>query len=390
MMKTPTLALALSLAAHAPLAAGASSYANTTSISTSTLPAPPGSCTGCTVNIFKTTLSYPGMVREVTTTQKATIVPYLYIYPNGETVTSFSTYAVYTSSATAQKPLSTPEAVTWTTLGVTLTYPTTYVAFTSPLAGSNKPFTGGNAFCYASLTTIPLPAPSQARLIFPVDVPDPRPSVSAFLDALPAVSAAVGGDPSSCVHEIGGPARSPLLTSSSTLLGAPSGAPAVTHTSVQVLAVSARAVIVKATGAPPAAGQQGGGSSGSGGSGGGGAVGGDGGGGVIVLPSTTLTAGPGGTFVVNGQTLSPGGSGVVVGGQTVSVAPGGGEAVIGTRTVVITQDVAPSGGGIGGAVGSGIGLQSGMAVGPGIRGEGVLGVLGGVVGGVVGALGVLL
>lgn len=272
----------------------------------------------------------------------------MYQYENGTEVTSYSTVQS-TSGASAQTSFTNPSTpLTWTTLGTTLTYPTTYLAFLSPLAGVSKTFTGDNAFCYASLTAVSLGPTDYAHLIFPsFAAPDPKhdsitSAVSAYLDTIPSITAAVSPyKPGVCSHFVGPPQSSGTSTTALALpsqtSAASSSVAVVTHTSVAFLLSTGRPVISKvgsdyqipipnttpqpistgpgqgttttSTPPPPSLSSTP----------------------VLNIGGSTITAGPSGGFSIGGTTLTPGGT-AVVGGTTISLASGGSVAVVNGQT----------------------------------------------------------
>lgn len=66
---------------------------------------------------------------------------------------------------------------------------------------------------------------------------------------------------------------------------------------------------------------------------------------IITVGGTTITAGPSGAFDVGGQTLTPGGSAVVVEGTTISIVAGGSAAVVNGQTSTLAVATGSSSGG---------------------------------------------
>jgi hypothetical protein len=303
------------------------------------------SCGGCTITAGPKTLTYPADVSEVTKSVTATVIPFIYQYDNGTEVTSYSTY---TASGGVQSVFTSPARVTWTTLGTVLTYPTTYLAFISPLAGVSSSQTGANGFCYASLTTISIQTPAYSNLIFPSTAPADHDIItsaaSKYLDTLPSIAAAVSPyKPAACSHLIGvdsskisGSPTNPAFTTSRTVLVS---IEPVTHTSVAFLLQTGKPVITRV----PAVGQnQGGGSQG------GGYQGSTTPGSnynpttgpskppssvtpILNVGGSSITAGPSGDFAIGTRTLTRGGS-AVVDGTTVVLATDGSVVVINGQT----------------------------------------------------------
>jgi hypothetical protein len=323
-------------------------YANAlTTTSTNNLSITNAGCTGCTISAGPTVLTYPSPVSNVVQTVTATVIPYITEYDNTN-ITSYSTIYQYASGVNGQSANTSPTTTSliWSTLGTTLTYPTTYLAFPSPVAGVSKSFSGTNSFCYASLNAITLDATDQAHLIFasstPADYDRITASVVSLLDTLPSISAAVSPyQPSQCSPFAGTsqvPAAGPTTTAAVNGPESSASTPlAVTHTTVQFLITQGQPVITRSAGTAqpqintPLEITNGGGSAyGLGGStstptptpkpa-------------VITVGGTTITAGPSGAFTVGGQTLAPGGTAVVVGGTTISLAAGGSTAVVNGQT----------------------------------------------------------
>ena len=126
-------------------------------------------CAPCTVSVQETVLSFPVPVNVTTETATATVIPYITQYPDGTNVTSYSTYSDYMANANSNANFTAPasEPLTWTTLGFTLTYPTTYIAFPSPEAGINSIYiVNSTSYCYATNLTA-IPNLSSASLLFP-------------------------------------------------------------------------------------------------------------------------------------------------------------------------------------------------------------------------------
>lgn len=298
-------------------------------------------------------MSYPSAVEDVTQNVTATVIPYITQYDNVN-ITTFST--LYASGASGQTVIPSPTAsnLKWTTLGTTLTlfsppqkqllpylpiycrYPTTYLAFPSPVAGISK----SNPSCYAALTTIRVDPADISHLVYastdPADHDRITASVVAFLETLPSISAAVSPfSPSQCSPFAGQGTRAPLAGSSSVAAtnSVTSSVAAVTHTSVQFLITQGQAVIARSPGTaapqttPQATAQEAPGK-------------GDGTSSVstpttrpiITVGGTTIAAGADGVFGIGGQTLAPGGSAVIVEGTTISIVTGGSAAVVNGQT----------------------------------------------------------
>ncbi|KAF2425684.1 hypothetical protein EJ08DRAFT_395341 [Tothia fuscella] len=325
-----------------------------------TLTANGSSCGGCTVTVGPKTLTFPNNnVAEVTRSVTATVVPYVFQYDNGTEVTSLSTFSA--AGGGAQTVYTAPSALTWSTYGTVLTYPTTYLAFVSPLAGISKSQTGANAFCYASLTTVALKASDYAKLIYPAAAVAAEhdiitAAVSSYLDTLPSVTAAVAPyKPAECSHFVGPPQTSsgivsiPVASSSDSRTIEASLEP-VTHTSVAFLLQTGKPIITRIG----AAGMNQGGGSSSGGGGsspGGGTTTGNTPGGtpasapppptakptpVLNIGGSTITAGTNGAFNVGGQNLTPGGA-VVVSSTTYVLATDGTVAVVNGATSTLSS-----------------------------------------------------
>ena len=201
------------------------------------IPPEPPRCPGCAVVVMRDTLTYPGDVSLDLQTVTATVIPYVTVYADGSKSTSFST--VDTSSSQFQEPSNTP--LTWFTYGTALTYPTTYLAFPSPLAGFAQEFVFDNTSVCEVLayTPVPIPTAQLSNLIFPADSPARiTHEVFGYLDSLPTITAIVGGvDPRSCSQTIGQPPI-PFMTLTTVAASVPPAPPPplpFSHTSVAVL-----------------------------------------------------------------------------------------------------------------------------------------------------------
>jgi hypothetical protein len=209
--------------------------------------------------------------------------------------------------------------------------------------------TGSNSFCYASLSIISLPTSDYSHLIFPSSTPADLSSIIAsvtgYLDALPQITAAIAPyQPASCSQfvttvQVGTGTLNPVESSATATLLNP-----VTHTTVALLVQTGKPVITKVSADAQI----------------------NTGGGTTTTPTSTskspsgntvtstsamvtktspvldiggstITAGPSGAFNVAGQTLTPGGSAVVVGGTTISIASGGSVAVINGQTSTLSS-----------------------------------------------------
>lgn len=295
------------------------SYPNTTN-SNATSSTPSFSCAPCTVTVSETLLSFPAPVNISTKFATATVIPYVTEYADGTNVTSFSTYSSYAPNASSQNNFTAPSTtpLTWTTLGLTLTYPTTYLAFPSPEAGMNSILAvNSTSYCYAGSLTTLTDLPS-ASLVFPYNASlfgsattglaatitdntagqvsaaatlssaplftaaseitayeSIASSLLSFLDGLPQLSSIVGTDPRLCSQTVGGSVQaSEALTATSTF-NVPTAA--FVHTSVAVLTQTGQAVTTTATSVPDTGsgpgngnGNQNGGGSGGGSNSGGG------------------------------------------------------------------------------------------------------------------------
>lgn len=297
------------------------------------------SCTGCVIHAGpQTLLSFTGNVQETVTSQSVTVIPYITVFDNGN-VTNWSTYTVYNSGSPTEGLASAPPLLTWETLGTTLTYPTTYVAFPDISAGTSRKAQGSCAS--ASLAEVPLQPTDQARLIFPTSSGKPfaeiTQSVSSIMDSLPGISALVSPfPPSRCSKGFERSALGELTATKSP--GAPgaeppqftatSAAEAIIHTSVRYLTTQGPPQIIKRTGNAPPPEQQttpppnGGGKPPS--------NGGQGGNNNQQPPPTITWGGftytgksGGGWNFGGGADLTPGGPAQTIGGTTVSVADGG-------------------------------------------------------------------
>jgi hypothetical protein len=317
------------------------------------------SCGGCSITAGPETLTYPSPVSEVTSSVTATVIPFIYQFDNGTEVTRYSTYHQYTASASGQSAFTTPQStsLTWTTLGTTLTYPTTYLAFISPRAGVSTQLTGTNSICSASLTPISLQASDYAHLIFPSSLPADHDiitaSASSYIDTIPSVGAAVSPyKPAACSQFIG----PPQVPASSGTFTAPlktslASENPVVHTTVAFLVQTGKPVITRVSAESQIPGTTAGDkptpapiSNGSGGKTTTPPASNGGSGNIVTKTSpvlnvggSTITAGPSGAFVVGGQTVTPGGSAVVVGGTTLSIAAGGSVAVVNGQTSTLSS-----------------------------------------------------
>ena len=343
---------------------------NSTFSSNSLFSAPVGAitafttCAPCSVAVTETLLSFPVPVNETTETATATVIPYVTEYPDGTNVTSYSTYSNYNPTAALNNNFTAPSAtpLTWTTLGFTLTYPTTYLAYPSPEAGMNAVLTEqGTSYCYVRNFTVLTHLPSSSLLI-PYnetlfgETATPTPSgtvlsgtaippgsatpsnapaslalettasaykslsssLLSWLDTLPQLSAIVGGDPRRCSQTVG-----PITGAAAvaTTLAVPPPTAAFVHTSVAVLTSTGNAVTSSATSLPdqgqsPAGGQgavQTAGGGGSEGEGGGGPTGAGG-------ESGAGSNGGSGSSGSGGSGGSGGGLGAVVGSAAAQFA----------------------------------------------------------------------
>jgi hypothetical protein len=283
------------------------------------------SCAGCAIVAPPTVLSYPSEVSETETSLSVTVIPYITVYENGN-VTNWSTYTVY-NSASSDGGLAPPApSLTWETLGTTLTYPTTYIAFDDISAGASR---RGGSGCTRSLEDVTLQPADQARLIFPtsrgVAIADITNSAKAVWNTLPALTELVAPlAPASCsvvtnADLLGGPlstrtaAGVPPLTTATEA----TSAAAVVLTSVRYLTTKGQDVIIRRTGnAPPqqqstpANGGQGGDNNSPPGP-------------TITWGRSTYTGKPGGGWNFGGGDITPGGPAQTIDGTTISVAPGG-------------------------------------------------------------------
>lgn len=223
-------------------------------------------------------------------------------------------------------------------------YPTTYLAFPSPVAGVSKFFSSANSFCYASLTAVRLNPTDISHLIYPSTTPADHDlitaSVVSFLETLPTISAAVSPfAPRQCKPFAGQTSGTvaPIVGSSTSVpatVPLASSVAVVTHTSVQFLITQGQAVITRSPGtaqpqtSPQATPQ---GASGMGNVGGS-ITSAASNSPVMTVGGTAITAGPGGVFTLGGKTLTPGGSAVVVKGTTISLITGGSAAVVNGHT----------------------------------------------------------
>lgn len=287
------------------------------------------SCNGCVVHLEPRTLSYTRPVSEIVSSQSVTVIPYITIYDTGN-VTEYSTYTVYNSASASTDGIARPPApLTWETLGRTLTYPTTYLAFPEVSAGTSA-ITGTT--CGRSLTPLILQPTDQARLIFPsgaggLPLAEITSSASSYVDTLASLRPLVAPfQPSQCSHGYAA-LRPPVPAASSEITA--SSAEAITHITVQYLTTQGPGVIVRRTGTapppdqqttPPANGGQGGNNNQP----------------TMTLGGSTYTGAPGGGWNIAGQTLTAGGPAHTVGGTTISVAQGGSVVINGQTTSVGT------------------------------------------------------
>jgi len=284
------------------------------------------SCNGCVIHLEPRTLSYTRSVSEVVSSQSVTVIPYITIYDTGN-VTQYSTYTVYNSASASTDGIARPPApLTWETLGRTLTYPTTYLAYPQVSAGTSAR-TGTT--CGRSLTPLTLQPSDQARLVFPsgsggLPLAEITSSASSIVDSLQSIRPLIAPlQPSQCSH-----GYAALQTAATGTLGL-SSAEAVTHTTVQYLTTQGPGVIVRRTGTapppeqqttPPANGGQGGNNNQP----------------TITMGGSTYTGQPGGAWNIGGQTLTAGGPAQTIGGTTISVAEGGSVVINGQTTSVGT------------------------------------------------------
>lgn len=281
------------------------SYPNSTDIDTTTTP--PFTCAPCTVSVTETLLTFPVPVNLTLSTATATVIPYITEYPDGTNVTSYSTFSAYTENATSNNNFTTPTTtpLTWKTLGFTLTYPTSYIAYPSPEAGINNVFAvNGTSYCYAeNFTVVPniptasilfsynatifgLPAATSAtatdnsgsQLSTTSEASSEPTSLSSaavnsayasltssllsFLDGLPQLSSIVSTNPASCSQIVGGFTNLASAVTSFTLNTVPTAT--VVHTSVAVLTQTGQAVFTTATSSPDNGGGNGNGNGNSG------------------------------------------------------------------------------------------------------------------------------
>lgn len=322
-------------------------------------------CAPCSVAVTETLLSFPVPVNETTETATATVIPYVTEYPDGTNVTSYSTYSDYNPTAALNNNFTAPSTtpLTWTTLGFTLTYPTTYLAYPSPEAGKNAILTEqGTSYCYVENFTLLTHLPSSSLLIVynetlfggtgtpaqtgiaqtgtaqtDTAAPPSNDAVSlalettasaymslsssllSWLDTLPQLSAIVGGDPRRCSQTVG-PFTGEASAATTVALTPPPPTAAFVHTSVAVLTSTGAAVTSSASSLPdqgqsPAGGASGAGAAQTGGSGesgggGGGSTGAGSGGG------SSGESGSGGS----GSGSGGGGLGAVVGSAAAQFA----------------------------------------------------------------------
>lgn len=333
--------------------------ANPSNLSSTTTTKSSVSCAGCGITAAPTILTYTNSVVQVTANSSVTVIPYVTVYDSGENVTHFSTYTQYSSGASGAGLHTSGAPIVWTTLGTTLTFPTTYIAYPSVKAGA---YSLSGDVCISSATSVKLQPSDVTHLIFPLPSGEGEAqaasSAAEYIESLPSITALVApNDPSQCSFLT----PNNIVEATATQAPAKSSIEAVTHTSVRLLTSLGQSVIVRSSGtalpdnqgstsavSPPPTSTAGNGGTGShSGGGGGGTGGGSSGGGssihstptstpVLVIEGSTITAGPSGVFIVPGPsgsiTITPGGSAQVVGTETISVASGASVAVINGQT----------------------------------------------------------
>jgi len=194
----------------------AGTFSNTTTTTTAGKNVPTGiiptACglPTCRIHIKPKTLTYPTIFALVEQTQVATVIPVIKVFPNGDRTTITSTFNHYNTADGSNQTFVTPNALalTWETLGTTLTWPTTYVAYPSPTLVLKSPTPTKNRNddgCGTTSIAIEIPKTATTQLIFAAtDRSDKFPgTVSAFsvLDALPTITALLsGGNPVTCYH----------------------------------------------------------------------------------------------------------------------------------------------------------------------------------------------
>lgn len=182
-------------------------YTNSsTATAPATLPSPP--CNGCSVTASELFLTYPSTVEVDTATIVQTVIPLVTVYPDGSNVTNYKTVTAQANTTGIYKPPTPTDPyahLTWVHVGVTLTYPTTYVQFLGLRGGLFTPVITATAtscavknenlhigtFDRASLI-VEVPATVQLDPAHPTTIPVP-PAVHSFLNAIPAVSSQFSG-----------------------------------------------------------------------------------------------------------------------------------------------------------------------------------------------------
>ncbi|KAJ8611616.1 hypothetical protein MRB53_037840 [Persea americana] len=153
------------------------------------------SCAPCVFGAASTSLlSYPVAVGTI----DVQIIPQVTIGSNGSTATTaFVTSTLAAATQAGGAPVSTvvvtdSNQLTWTTLGATLTYPTTYVDYAA-FAGAAATTGCANSLS-PSLLTLPPSVPS-ASLIYPLDNTGALPAgLISFLDGAGGIPAQLNGD----------------------------------------------------------------------------------------------------------------------------------------------------------------------------------------------------